>query len=258
MKRHRSGYKRSPFSKEWRDNISKGQKGRIPWNKGKKTGIRPWNYQGLEIVCKVCGKKFTTTKHKLGLGKKYCSVKCYGESLKGREAWNKGKPATWAIGDKNNNWKGGKQKKKCLFCNEVFLVNRCLIKKNGNYCSKKCAYKDFPRIFSGEKSSWWRGGVTPINRKIRSSIEYRLWRISVFERDNYTCIWCGQRGGNLEADHIKPFCDYPALRFAIDNGRTLCKKCHRLTNTYGTKKSKTVIFGEPKKNWWVKFVEKFS
>lgn len=82
-------------------------------------------------------------------------------------------------------------------------------------------------FLAGEKHYNWRGGVTPIHDKIRRSIEYKLWRTAVFERDNYTCIWGGKdHKGNLNADHIKPFSLYPELRFAIDNGRTLCEACH--------------------------------
>lgn len=85
----------------------------------------------------------------------------------------------------------------------------------------------------GSKCHFWKGGVSTKNSLIRRSLEYKLWRKSVFERDNYTCIWCGnKKGGNLEADHIKPFSLYPELRFAIDNGRTLCKECHRKTETF--------------------------
>lgn len=92
----------------------------------------------------------------------------------------------------------------------------------------------------GEKNHLWKGGITPINKQIRQSIEYKLWRTAVFERDNYTCIWCGTRSGNgktvvLNADHIKPFAHYPELRFAIDNGRTLCESCHRTTDTFAGK-----------------------
>lgn len=86
-----------------------------------------------------------------------------------------------------------------------------------------------------EKHHNWKGGITPINKMIRESKEYKLWREAVFTRDNYTCIWCGFKG-YIEADHIKPFAYFPELRFAIDNGRTLCKPCHITTNTYGNKK----------------------
>lgn len=89
----------------------------------------------------------------------------------------------------------------------------------------------------GELNPSWKGGITPINMKIRTSLEYKLWRTAVFERDNYTCIWCGVRSGNgkatiLHADHIKPFALFPELRFAIDNGRTLCVDCHKKTESY--------------------------
>jgi len=85
---------------------------------------------------------------------------------------------------------------------------------------------------TGENAGNWRGGKTSERDRLRKSIEYKLWRTAVFERDNYACIFCGIRGGKLEADHIKPWCDYPELRFAIDNGRTLCHDCHTKTPTY--------------------------
>ena len=84
----------------------------------------------------------------------------------------------------------------------------------------------------GNKSHFWKGGVTKENEKIRKTVEYKLWCDAVFKRDNWTCIWCGKRGDILHADHIKPFSLFPELRFAIDNGRTLCIDCHKTTETY--------------------------
>lgn len=92
--------------------------------------------------------------------------------------------------------------------------------------------RNIGRSESGEKHWNWQGGKSSINHGLRNSVEYKLWRESVFKRDNYTCIWCGRRGGRLNADHIKSWALYPALRFAIDNGRTLCLECHKTTENY--------------------------
>lgn len=89
------------------------------------------------------------------------------------------------------------------------------------------------RLVVEGKCLFWKGGISTENELVRHSIEYKLWRESVFKRDDYTCQSCRIRGGTLNADHIKPFSLFPELRTAIDNGRTLCVPCHKKTATYG-------------------------
>jgi hypothetical protein len=96
------------------------------------------------------------------------------------------------------------------------------------------------RFKKGIKPWNWKGKIAVTNKEIRKTVEYKLWRTAVFERDGYTCVWCGVKfvkgvtgRVQLNADHIKPFAYFPALRFAIDNGRTLCIPCHKNTDTYG-------------------------
>lgn len=96
---------------------------------------------------------------------------------------------------------------------------------------------------TGEKSTRWDGGITPLNTAIRHSDKYKEWKIQVFGRDNFTCQCCGVRGTWLEAHHIKKFSIIKkenniktfeeALQCSelwnISNGITLCKKCHNET-----------------------------
>jgi 5-methylcytosine-specific restriction endonuclease McrA len=102
-----------------------------------------------------------------------------------------------------------------------------------------------------DKNSNWRGGIT-LHPFLRLSLENKNWREQVFERDNYTCRGCSERGGQLEAHHIKAFAvllqeffqyysDLSPIEnresliklainwtpfWNIENGKTLCKPCH--------------------------------
>lgn len=89
---------------------------------------------------------------------------------------------------------------------------------------KKTRYKKGQ--MAKEKHPKWNNGVTPEHKLIRGTPEYKKWRDAVFMRDNYTCVKCIKRGGDLIADHIKSFSKYPNLRLVIANGRTLCEKCN--------------------------------
>ena len=96
-------------------------------------------------------------------------------------------------------WKGGKPK--CLVCNKLLSTY------SAKHCKKHRPHTLQMRLNKskacrrGERNNMWKGGITPVNHKIRSSLEMKLWRKAVFKRDNWTCVWCRQRGGNLEADH---------------------------------------------------------
>jgi len=80
---------------------------------------------------------------------------------------------------------------------------------------------------SREMNPNWKGGISTKNHLIRTSIQAQLWKQAVLARDNWTCQHCGRRGGDMHVHHIKAFATYIELRFAIDNGITLCSSCHR-------------------------------
>lgn len=61
--------------------------------------------------------------------------------------------------------------------------------------------------------------------KARNTYAYRKWREEIIERDK-KCVWCGSTD-KLEVHHIKPFAEYPELRYDYENAITLCEQCHK-------------------------------
>ena len=137
-------------------------------------------------------------------------------------------------GEKHWNWKGDYPV--CPVCDKKLSTRKygfCRQHSRTEELREKISKANKGKLV-GEKNHLWKGGITPLNRKIRTSTEYKEWRTAVFKRDNYTCVLCGDNtSGNLNADHIKRFSDYPELRLEVSNGRTLCIPCHRTTDTYG-------------------------
>ncbi len=122
-------------------------------------------------------------------------------------------------GQDHPNWQGGIPI--CLDCEAQVSHRRHIRCKDCDILRNK-----------GENHGAWRGGLTALSNRIRSSKQYKDWRVRVKARDGYMCVWCGSKE-ELQADHIKSFNHFPELRFDIDNGRTLCFPCHRQTDTFG-------------------------
>lgn len=172
---------------------------------------------------------------------------------KGKKPWNTGKKRPkfskeWidkiSKNLKPDYWKGKKRKPEYV---EAMRLNLLGKKRTDEQRKKlsiarkglKCPNGSLSKL--GDKNPSWKGGVTPVNTKIRMSAEYKEWRMLVFKRDRFTCVLCGIKNGMgkkivFHADHIKRFSDYPELRLLLENGRTLCKPCHQTTENYGNKK----------------------
>lgn len=163
------------------------------------------------LNCKTIWKDYPSRKET----KKFCSVECRANSkqhikiLKKRSMGN-----TW----------GSLKKITPEFRKKISIAHTGKVRPN---VSKSKA---------GNKNPNWKGGISPEYKRIRRSSKFFQWRKKVFERDNYTCQMCFNRGGELHPDHIKQFAYYPELRFELSNGRTLCKECHMKTDTWGFKK----------------------
>jgi hypothetical protein len=136
--------------------------------------------------------------------------------------------------------------KKNLLCNSCVKKGKCYRKSFHHSEETKRLLREINiGLQSGDKNPNWKGGITPINDKLRHSTKYFDWRISVFARDNYTCKNCNKTNCVLNSHHLQPFYKIKndeIKLYDINNGITWCKNCHDLFHRiYGRKEFPNII-----------------
>jgi len=157
-------------------------------------------YEGrgkITLTCDHCSNSYEVFKAHVRSEKHFCSKKC---QTAGREK----KPKQVV-------------EYQCIECGKVKVVRKGTAGTH-TYCSNECRYIGNGKRIAGHNHPCWKGGIT--ERPYLS----KKWRAAVITRDQ-KCVDCDTTD-NLTAHHIKPWKDYPELRYDLDNGMTLCRDCH--------------------------------
>ncbi len=167
---------------------------------------------GKVFTCSVCGKEFYRQITLFPKNAPLCSYKCMGKS-KERQVLTS-----------------------CHWCKREYSVAASILKWNEirghehNFCSVKCRGS----YYSGDRHPLWYSDRSLVKCRPNGNKAHALWRDEVFSRDDFTCQRCGKRGGYLEANHVMPYALFPANRYEVLNGETLCRKCHNTTKVHIT------------------------
>lgn len=142
----------------------------------------------------------------------------------------------FAIKENSTNWKGGVDFPSCVNCSA----------KTGDMNSVLCK-----NCYKGALHPLWKGGTSTLQALVRAMSENRQWIKQCMYRDRYECQECGikSNGNNMQVHHKKQFAEI--LRdnkidsiekarvceelWDMDNGMTLCRACHKLTESFNRK-----------------------
>ncbi|MDU3600336.1 MAG: hypothetical protein E7F71_13245 [Clostridium perfringens] len=206
-----------------------------------------WKGGDIYYNCEYCGKQHHCFKSAYDKRKHhFCSQKC-------KWKWQ----SENLIGE--NHPKYNRKFVKCEICKkEIEVPNYRLNKQDHFYCSQRChnighgmfySKENHPlygtRIseetkikiskantgkFIGSKSPRWNPELTAEEREKNASrhseAKYRKWFKAVFEKDNYTCVCCSKKGGEIVSHHLNGWNWCKEQRYDVKNGVTLCKECH--------------------------------
>lgn len=168
----------------------------------------------FEYTCQYCHKAFLHKQHpNCARTPRYCSTQCYYAAKRKHQPIN------------------------CIVCGKVFTPAKSGMK----HCSKECSYVSHRQraviqcAHCGKTFSRRRGmtkycsqecyGNSMLSHFPRKGKEFsKAVRRAIRKRDNHACVICGSTR-NLELDHIIPIS--LGGENSIENGQTLCHKCHR-------------------------------
>lgn len=202
--------------------------------------------------CKQCGKSYSG--RPAMIGRDFCSRSCRGEARRKiviKECRSCGLPFS---GPQSLMVTRAHCSNECRKRRTVYTCEQCGVEREvrpsetaKRFCGDECRLKWFSSHFIGEESPQWRGGC------IESyGPSWEPAREAVRERDGYHCQDCriheDELPEHLSVAHIIPFREFGIERHeeanAIDNLRSLCRKCHiKFDHSNGTRGKRIEVLG---------------
>ena len=195
--------------------------------------------------CYQCRKAVTRKKSAFKNDKTFCSRACDGKWQsknwigKGHPAY--GRKASPEEVERNRRWQikfgpRGKEHPRysqveveCDTCGELTLKTQYLIDRSTyDYCSDECRHVGQRETVSGTENPNYNPNLTPEdrNRNRTSNLGYVRFKNEVLRRDNNTCVYCSSVE-NLVVHHLNSHHWDKENRVNPDNGRVLCRSCHK-------------------------------
>jgi hypothetical protein len=201
--------------------------------------LKPNSEKKIEIICPECGTVFKRYFKVLRKSGCFLCQKCALKDKFGKAI---------APGIRNNRLtvlrkgkKSGHSVFKCDCGTEKEISNDLFLRGSTKSCGclrreniKRVAFHPV-----GKAHHNWQGGITGERLSIMAKAAYKEWRLSVYKKDNYTCLKCNQKGRELNAHHVENYADNKDKVCCVENGATLCATCHILFHKIYGKKNNT-------------------
>lgn len=169
------------------------------------------------VKCINCRKGFDVVPARLATAK-FCSYKCRGK-------WR----AKHWLGENHPRYQSGPRTLSCQHCGSKFSQRETEAIsefRKRKFCSMECAKHGQHRL-TGEEHPLFK----PDSRRKNRRGKHGAWARAVISRDKARCQRCGAKNVELHAHHILSFEKHPDKRWDLDNGETLCFRCHWAEHT---------------------------
>lgn len=227
------------------------------------------NKKKVKLKCSYCGKEFEKIQSEYATirNEYFCSKECYNNKNLAITKSKEEKDTTYKCEYCGKEMPVNYRNRKAKFCSEecygkskqkrnTFICEHCGKEfskppsqtSEHNFCSQECYLAYIKRPLETNKD---------LKKAIRGSSQYKQWKNKVFEKDDNKCIICGNNE-KLHAHHIIPLSNIvdPYINSAnennieellnnilndsvfnnINNGVSLCEKCHYKCHNLGFKK----------------------
>lgn len=222
-------------------------KGIPAWNKGK-TNIELYGSEKAEQLSKLAAENAKRTKNHLRHEHSEESKEKNRQAHIGKPSGNRGNPSNYhhspevieqiRLASTGRKYTRGPQTAESNRKRSEKLKGRSYLDVLGS--QERVDERNRKHALSMRKT--WEEYWAEHHLEIRDTTQYYEWRKAVLDRDNRTCQHCHitedqlPKVGhvvetNMHTHHIKSWKEFPDLRYVVENGITLCCKCHREEET---------------------------